>query len=498
MSTTRVPASPSPELDPSRTLGRLLARQREAFLREGPPSYAARKEDLRKLRTAVLAHRRDIAETLIADFGHRSRHETEILELMTLVWGIEYLEKNLRRFMRPERRHVALPMRMAKARVEYQPLGVVGIISPWNYPVSLALMPLATALASGNRAMLKPSEITPRTSRLLQKLLGEIFEDDQVAVVIGDAGVGAAFSALPFDKLVFTGSTGVGRAVARAASEHLVPVMLELGGKSPAIVDEGQPLARVATSIAFGKLANAGQTCIAPDYVMIHERDVEPFVAAYREAVAALYPAGPTSHDYSAIVNERHHDRLRGLLDDARAQGARVVEVGELPETARSRARTLPPALVLDASDRMRVMQEEIFGPILPILTYRTLDEAIAYVNAHPRPLALYYFGGKGPNREKLLTRTTSGNVTINGTLLHYAQDALPFGGVGASGMGAYHGIEGFRAFSHAKGVLEQGRWNGSVLLMPPFRRVANFVLRLMLGSPSPRSAVSISQARGT
>jgi coniferyl-aldehyde dehydrogenase len=483
MNIAEAPATKS-STDQPRALARLLQRQRQAFLRDGPPSLAARRADLRKLRSAILRHRTALEDSLSADFGHRSRHETDILETLTLIWGIDYLHKHLRRFMRPERRHVATAMRFATARVEYQPLGVVGIIAPWNYPVSLAFMPLATALASGNRAMIKPSEITPRTSQIMAMLIAEAFPEEQVAVVLGDAAVGAAFAALPFDKILFTGSTAVGRAVMRAASENLVPVTLELGGKSPVIVDEGQPLGRVAADIAYGKLANAGQTCIAPDYALVPEREVGPFVDAYNQAVATMYPDGPASRDYTSIINDRHYKRLRGLLDDARAKGARILAAGPRPEQASTRPRTLPPTLVLGANEGMRIMQEEIFGPVLPIVTYRDLDDAIAYINARPRPLALYYFGNAGPNRDKVLTRTTSGNVTVNATLLHYAQDDLPFGGVGASGIGAYHGVEGFRALSHAKGVLYPRRWNASVFLRPPFRRIADFIVRLMLGSP--------------
>jgi coniferyl-aldehyde dehydrogenase len=293
--------------------------------------------------------------------------------------------------------------------------------------------------------------------------------------------VGAAFAALPFDHLFFTGSTTVGRSVMRAASEQLVPVTLELGGKSPVLVDRGQPLARVAADIAYGKLANAGQTCIAPDYVLVHEADVNRFVEAWDQAVVALYPRGPASEDYTSIVNVRHYERLRGLLADARAKGARVVETGRSPDQATGRAHTLPPTLVLDVHDDMRIMQEEIFGPVLPIVTYRDLTEAIAFVNARPRPLALYYFGSSATNQKQVLTRTTSGGVTINGTLMHYVQDDLPFGGVGASGFGAYHGIEGFRAFSHQKAVFDVGRWNGGALLRPPFGRLTNMILNEML-----------------
>lgn len=463
------------------SLAGTLARQRAAFLRDGPPTPAARRADLKKLRAAVLARRTEIEHAIDADFGHRSRHETAMAEIMTLVQGIAYLSRNLRRFMAPERRHVALTFRFASARIEYQPLGVIGIIAPWNYPLGLALMPLATAIAAGNRAMIKPSELTPRTSDLLKRLLAETFPQEQVGVVTGDAAIAAAFSALPFDHILFTGSTPVGRAVMKAASANLVPVTLELGGKSPVIVARGHAHDRTAAEIAFGKLANAGQTCVAPDYVMVHADDREAFAAAYARAVEALYPAGPTSRDYTSIINERHFNRLRGLLDDARAKGARVFAVGARPESAESRPRTLAPTLVLQATDDMAVMQEEIFGPVLPVLTYRDLDEAIAYVNAHPRPLALYYFGADDADRRKVLSRTTSGNAGINSTLMHYAQDDLPFGGVGASGMGAYHGIEGFRSMSHAKGIYTQGRWNAASLLRAPFGRLADAILNAML-----------------
>jgi coniferyl-aldehyde dehydrogenase len=479
---TTIPAGMSgPAGVSGRAPDQILARQRAAFLRGGPPPLEQRRSDLRKLRTAVLARRADIERALDADFGHRSRHETAAMELMTQVQGIGYLDRHLRRFMAPARRHVALTFRFASARIEYQPLGVIGIIAPWNYPLSLALMPLATAIAAGNRVMLKPSELTPETGALLAILLAETFAEEHVAVVTGDAAVGAAFAALPFDHLLFTGSTAVGRAVMRAASENLVPVTLELGGKSPAIVAPGWAHDRTATSIAYGKLANAGQTCIAPDYVIVHATEVKAFVEAYGRAVDALYPDGPASEDYTSIINGRHVDRLRRLIDDARAKGASIVEVGKRPESAQGRLRTLAPVVVLGATGDMAIMQEEIFGPILPVVAYGTIDEVVAYVNAQPRPLALYYFGSDDADRRKVLSRTTSGSVGINSTLMHYAQDDLPFGGIGASGMGAYHGVEGFRRMSHAKGIYVQGRWNAADLMRAPFGRLADAVLRAML-----------------
>lgn len=459
-----------------------LHRQRAAFLENGPPGLAERKQRLRRLRTAVLAHRSALEAAISGDFGNRSRHETGIMEMMGVVQSIDYYLRHLRRFMRRERRHVGLSYRSGSAWVDYQPLGVIGIMAPWNYPLSLTMIPLATALAAGNRAMIKPSELTPRTSELIQRMLADVFSEDEVAVVLGGPDVGAAFSALAFDHLLFTGSTEVGRKVMRAASENLVPVTLELGGKSPAIVARGHVDAGTLGSIVFGKLSNAGQTCVAPDYVLVHEDELARFVALYSETVSSFYPDGPDTPDYTSIISERHHQRLAGMLQDARERGARVIEAGRYPGQAAQRVRTLAPCLVLDVDDDMAVMREEIFGPILPVRTYRSMTEAIAYVNARPRPLASYYFGPGGADRERLLARTTSGNVGINHSLMHVAQDDLPFGGIGPSGMGAYHGIEGFRAMSHAKGVYVQGRWNPARLLHAPFGRLADILLAFALG----------------
>jgi coniferyl-aldehyde dehydrogenase len=462
-------------------LPELLAQQRAGFLRDGVPTLAERRATLKRLRAVILARRTELEVALNADFGHRSRHETGIMEILPLIWGIDYLHRNLRRFMRRERRHVAAPMLLGRAYVESQPLGVVGIVAPWNYPFALAIMPLATALAAGNRVMIKPSEFTPATSQLLASMIAETFRIDQVTVVLGNAAVGAAFTSLPFDHLFFTGSTAVGQSVMRAASKNLVPVTLELGGKSPVLIDRAQPLDQVAVEIAYGKLANAGQTCIAPDYVLLPKEDVDPFIAAWGRAVARLYPEGPTSPDYTSVVNQRHHERLRTLLEDARSKGARTIENGVSPLRALNRPHTLAPTLVLDVRDGMKIMHEEIFGPLLPVVTYHSLDEAIGYINARPRPLALYYFGSSSSNRHEVLTRTTSGGVTVNGTLLHYVQEDLPFGGVGPSGMGSYHAIEGFRAFSHQRSLFVRGRWSGSALLHPPFGRLTNFILDWML-----------------
>jgi coniferyl-aldehyde dehydrogenase len=456
----------------------ILLNQRKAFMRDGAPSLIQRRADLKKFKLAMIGRRKEIEDAVNADFGHRSRHETAIVEMLGVIEGIKYLHRNLRKFMRPTRRHVALHMKFGKARVEYQPLGVVGVISPWNYPINLSLMPVVTAIAAGNRVMLKPSKFTPATNEVIGKMLTEIFPREQVAVVNSD---GAAFSKLPFDHLVFTGSTNVGRAVMKAASDNLVPVTLELGGKSPVIIAKGYSLEKASLRIVFGKLLSAGQTCIAPDYALVHESEVDAFINAYDSRVKTAYPQGPTGIDYTSIVNEQQYSMLKELLDDARKHGAKIIEVGNRPGDASRRPHTLAPTIVLGVTDDMRIAHDEIFGPILPIISYRSIEEAITYVNVRPRPLALYYFGSEDENRQKVLSRTTSGNVTINGTFSHIAQDDLPFGGVGESGMGAYHGIEGFRSLSHAKGIFEQGRWNGMDLLRAPFGSLTEKLIRFFM-----------------
>jgi coniferyl-aldehyde dehydrogenase len=458
----------------------VLANQRAAFIRSGAPSLEQRLASLLKLKQAILARRREYEAALSADFGNRSRFETAMMELMPVTQGIDYLRKHLRRWMRPQSRHVALQFRPARTQVVRQPLGVVGIIAPWNYPLALCLMPLATALAAGNRVMIKPSEYTPRTSELMASMLREIFADDEVAVVTGGPDLGAAFSALRFDHLFFTGSTSVGKAIMRAASENLVPVTLELGGKSPVIVDKDYPIARAAKALTFGKLSNAGQTCIAPDYAFIHEDRVDAFVGAFEAETRAAYPQGAADSGYTSIISQRHHDRLVDLIEDARAKGARIVQIGAMP--AAGRPHTLLPTVIVGARADMKVMQEEIFGPVLPIVAYRDLGDAIDRINAADRPLALYVFSDRHAVVDRVLSSTTSGSAAVNETMAQFVQDDVPFGGVGPSGMGAYHGEEGFKTFSHAKGVFKQSRFSMAGMMRAPFGpladRVLNFILR--------------------
>ena len=451
-----------------------LARLRTAWQAD-KPDYAQRRDDLQRLRQAVKSRLDEMARTISADFGHRSTHETLISDGMTVLGEIDHLLGHLRRWMKPQRVGVGWKFWPARAEVRPEPVGVVGVIAPWNYPVNLALIPLATAIAAGNHVYLKPSEHTPRTARFLRDLLADVFPEDRVAVAFGGADIASEFAALPFDHLVFTGSTAVGRKVMAAAAQNLTPVTLELGGKSPAIVCPDFPLEQAAARLATGKWFNGGQTCIAPDYVFIDAPRRDAFVEALREQVRARYAGGATQ-DYTRIINDGQFLRLGGYLDDARAKGLTVIALQ--PEGVGERS--FPPTLVIEPGDDAKVMQDEIFGPILPIKTYRALDEAIAYVNAHERPLALYPFSRDRASIELILGNTLAGGVTVNDSLIHFAINALPFGGIGASGMGAYHGKAGFDAFSKQLPILWQSRWAGSDLLKPPYSRVERFIRLLV------------------
>jgi len=461
-------------------LSATLERQRQAFLQAGPPALDERRADLASLKAAIRDKAEALAQVISEDFGHRSRHETLLAEIFTALSGIRHAEKHLGQWMRPKRVSVSAELLPGRARILYQPLGVVGIISPWNYPFQLAIMPLIAALAAGNRVMLKPSELTPRTADFIAEFLAGLFPSDKVATVLGGAEIGAAFARLPFDHLFYTGSTAVGRLVMQAAAETLTPVTLELGGKSPCILGEDAALAGAVDSIVYGKLLNAGQTCIAPDYVLLPEAKREAFIAEAQRAVKKFYPRLAANRDYTSIVNDRQYQRLCRYLDEAKAKGARIVELNPAEE-ALAGTRKLAPTLVIEPDDDLALMREEIFGPVLPVRTYRGLDEAIDYVNRHPRPLALYYFGEDAEKRDRVLARTISGGVSINETLMHVVVENLPFGGVGASGIGAYHGEIGFQTFSHRKGVFLQSRFNGAFLLRPPFGRLTDLMLKLLL-----------------
>jgi coniferyl-aldehyde dehydrogenase len=461
----------------------LLRRQQIAFRSDMSPARALRLERLNRLSRLIDSHARQFAAAIADDFGSRSPVEIRITETLMLQSGLSHAIRHLARWMRPQHVSTALAYQPGKSLIMRQPLGVVGIISPWNYPLQLALAPLIGALAAGNRAMIKPSELTPAFSEALAAAIAENFTAEEVCLVTGDASVGKRFAALPFNHLVFTGSTAVGREVAQAAAKNLTPTTLELGGKSPAIIDASCNLESIIDRIAWGKLINAGQTCIAPDYMLVPRADMDRFVQAMRESMTRLYPAFRANPDYSGIISERHLQRLEGLIEDARTRGAAVVEIEPGAAAAAIAGRRLAPTLLLGVDDGMRVMSEEIFGPILPILPYDSLEQALAYINSRDRPLALYWFGEDRAARDKVLAGTISGGVSINDTLLHIAQENLPFGGVGASGQGHYHGEFGFRQFSKEKPVFIQSRFSGGGIIRPPYKpsieRVLNWISRL-------------------
>ncbi len=466
----------------SAELKAVLDRQRAAFQTAGPPSLWQRRNDLRKLEDLILRNRVPLAEALREDYGHRSRTETEIAEIVGSAHSLRHARRHVAFWMLPRLRGTSIWFLPGSNRVVAQPKGVIGIVAPWNYPVHLTMAPLAAALAAGNRAMIKMSEFTPSTTALLTRLLGEAFPVEQVYVTGGEADVARDFCSLPLDHLLFTGSTQNGRAVMLAAAENLTPVTLELGGKSPVVVDERYSIEQAAQRIVWGKLFNAGQTCVAPDYVLVPAGSEDRFVRAATAAARSLYPTLAGNEDATAIINAGHYERLRSLVDDARAQGASVT-VAEHGDPEDPATRKLPLHVVTGVSDSMRVAREEIFGPVLPVISYSKLDEAVSYINDRPRPLAMYLFTHSGRRKRALLKRTTSGGVTVNDTLLHYLQDGLPFGGSGESGMGSYHAREGFQTFSHHKSVFTQRGalgFTGTKLLYPPYGRIASLLLRLM------------------
>lgn len=436
-------------------------------------SAAERIERLNALKNALVNDQETLVQAINEDFGRRSADETRLAELLPSVEGIHYACKRIKKWMKPSKRKVGLAFQPAKAWVEYQPLGVVGIIVPWNYPLYLAIGPLVAAIAAGNRALIKMSEFTPATATALSELLAKVFPASEVSVVTGPAEVAAAFSELPFDHLLFTGGTSIGRHVMRAAAENLTPVTLELGGKSPAIIGHQRngiqvDIAAAAERIAFGKALNAGQTCVAPDYVLCPREHVNDLVTALLAKLAAMYPNFRDNNDYTWIVNEKQFTRLHSMLQDAISRGAQVHSANQQTESFAG-TRIIAPTIITSVSQDMQLMQEEIFGPLLPILPYDDFAEALQYIQRGPRPLALYYFGANANEQQLVLQKTHSGGVCINDTVFHVAQDDLPFGGVGASGMGHYHGHEGFLTFSKARAVLAKGKLNSARLVYPPY-----------------------------
>jgi coniferyl-aldehyde dehydrogenase len=437
------------------------------------PSFAQRRADLQKLAAEVVAQKNALVDAVSADFGRRSRHETLLADVMMVLEDIKHTLKYMARWMRTQRVAVDFKAWPARAEIQQKPLGVVGILSPWNYPIQLSLSPLVAAIAAGNHVMLKPSEHTPKTSELLATMLSKVFPPDRVHVVQGEAAIAQLFSGLAFDHLLYTGSTAVGRLVMAAAAKNLTPVTLELGGKSPCLIAPDYPIAHAAERVAQMKHLNAGQTCIAPDYVLVAKHHLAEFSAAYRKAIEAAYPNIASNPDYTSIVNARQFERLHSYIREAQAAGASIDAIcpGEQPNPE---SRVFVPTLVLGATADMKVMQEEIFGPILPVLSYEKIEDALAIILAHARPLAFYHFDQQRQRTEYVLSKITAGGVTINDCALHITQHGLPFGGVGPSGMGHYHGHAGFLTFTKQMPVFRQARWSGFWLLKPPFKKLAD------------------------
>jgi len=464
------------ELDDVARMRGLLTRQQQAFLAEGAVSAATRIDRLQRCHRMIGEHQQAIIDACHQDFGNHSRHQAQMSEVMTVMDGLERASRQVTRWMKPERRKVMFPLGLmgSRAWVEFQPKGVVGNLSTWNFPVYTAILPLAGIFAAGNRAMLKLSELTPATAALLQRLIAEYFDPSECAAVTGGPEVGARFAALPFDHLMFTGGTHIGRQIMAAAARNLTPVTLELGGKSPVIVGRSYPLHKAAERIMTGKALNLGQACLAPDYCLVPRERKEDFVAHAIAYFSQLFPSILANPDYTAVINQRHYQRLQNVVRDARDKGADVREInpaGEAFPASPGQVCKMPMTLIVDPSDDMLAMQEELFGPVLCIRSYDAIDDCIAYINGRPRPLGLYYFGNDPDEQRRVLDRTTSGGTAINDVMAHSSCDDLPFGGIGHSGMGHYHGQDGFRAFSHQRAVYRQTPLNLMKLsgMLPPY-----------------------------
>jgi coniferyl-aldehyde dehydrogenase len=436
-----------------------LLLQRKSFIAAMPESMAVRRDRMDRAIALLVDHAEAFAKAVSADFGHRSKEQTLLTDIMPSISAMKHARKHFESWAKGEKRKPTFPLGLlgAKAEVIYQPKGVVGVVAPWNFPVGMVMVPMAGILAAGNRAMIKPSEFTEAVSALFAEVVPQYFAAEEMAVFTGGADVGMAFSKIAFDHMIFTGATGVGRHIMRAAADNLVPVTLELGGKSPTIIGRSADKKKAGERIALGKMMNAGQICLAPDYLLVAQDQEHDMIAAVQAGVTAQYPALLNNEDYTSVVNGRNYDRLQGYLADARAKGAELIEVNPAGEDfASSNGHKMPLTIVRNVTDDMKVMQEEIFGPILPVMTYNAIEEAIDYVNAHDRPLGLYYFGKDKTEEARVLSRTISGGVTINDVVFHNAMEDLPFGGIGPSGMGNYHGADGFKTFSHMRAVYRQ------------------------------------------
>lgn len=460
---------------------RVLELQKNLNIKEGAPDIKLRTDRLDRVISMVTKNEKAIIAALQEDFGNRDPVMTAATEVVSVVGPMEHAKKNLKKWMKTEKRKAAiaplgsaLSLLGAKAEIRYQPKGVVGAISPWNFPLNLALAPLSGILAAGNRVMLKPSELTPSSSDITKSMIEEYFDESEMAVFVGDPEVGAAFSGLAFDHLIFTGGTAIAKHVMKAASENLVPLTLELGGKSPVVVGKSSKIKETAQRVMQGKTMNAGQICLAPDYALVPEENIDEFVKAAVDVTSEMYPDMKDNEDFTSIINQKHYDRIQGYLADAKEKGAEVVEINPANEDfSQQPHHKIPPTLVLNPTDDMQIMREEIFGPVLPIKTYSDVSETVDYINSKDRPLGLYYFGEDSKEKDYVLNNTTSGGVTVNDVISHIQMEDLPFGGVGPSGMGSYHGHDGFKEFSHAKAVYKQTKINLMKFagLVPPYKK---------------------------
>lgn len=459
----------------------LFTRQKAAFEGERHRAISERMADLKKIEALMKTRGDDFADAIDADFGRRSKAESAVAEIGFVIATAKHNRQHLVHWASTKARPVPMTLAPGKAYVRREPKGVVGIVSPWNYPMQLALAPLVAALAAGCRAMIKPSEFTPRTAALLKETLGELFSEDHVAVIEGGPTEAAAFTSLPFDHLFYTGSTQVGRIVAKAAAENLTPVTLELGGKSPAFIAPDFDVAEAAKTLAWGKFFNAGQTCVAPDYALVPKGKQANFADAVMEEAAQMWPDVASNGDYTAIVSERHHARLSEMVEEVRAAGADVRQL-EFDASQAGNTRIFPPTVVVDPPLESKLMTEEIFGPVLPVLSHDGLNDAARFVNERDRPLALYVHSKSKQTARDFLSKTISGGAAVNLPMLHLSVEDLPFGGVGASGYGAYHGEAGFLTFTHERGVFEAPVWHPSRLIRPPYGKVFDFFKKLQGG----------------
>jgi len=460
---------------------RVLELQKSLNIKEGSPTLELRSDRLDRVVSMVTKYKSEIISALQDDFGNRDPVMSAATEVDSVIGPMMHAKKNLKKWMKTEKRKAAiaplgsaLSLLGAKAEIRYQPKGVVGAISPWNFPLNLALAPLAGILSAGNRVMLKPSELTPASSDLTKLMIEEFFDESEIGVFIGDPEVGAAFSGLAFDHLIFTGGTAIAKHVMKAASENLVPLTLELGGKSPVVVGKSSKIKETATRVMQGKTMNAGQICLAPDYALVPEESVDEFVQATVDVTSEMYPDMKDNDDFTSIINQRHYDRIQGYISDAKEKGAEVVEINPSNEDfSQQPHHKIPPTIILNPTEDMQVMQEEIFGPVLPVKTYKDVSETVDYINSKDRPLGLYYFGEDSKEKDYVLDNTTSGGVTVNDVISHITMEDLPFGGVGPSGMGSYHGYDGFKEFSHAKSVYKQSWLNLNKVagLVPPYKK---------------------------